>query len=98
MNVEPDELETALRRRAPADVAGRVERHAELVGAEAGRDVRMAVGVDVGIHAQRDARPRFARRGQPVDAVEFSRGFGVDRLDAEVDGLHQFSFESFRRR
>jgi len=92
MNMEPDEIEPLAPRGAPADVARRGEGHAELVGAQAGRNVRMAPGVDVGVHAQRDARPRFAGRRQAIDPVQFPFGFGVDRLHTEVDGLHQFSF------
>ena len=42
------------------ELARVVDRDAELVGLETGRDVGMAAGVDVGVDAHRDARPRLA--------------------------------------
>ena len=47
----------------------------------------MALGVDVRVDAQRDARPPAlgARRG--VDALELAVRLGVDRLEAQADRL-----------
>ena len=63
--------------------ARRVGRHAELVDLQAGRDVRVALGVDVRIDADGDAGDQAARRGNRFDALELARGFDVDRPQAE---------------
>ena len=63
-----------------------VDRHAELVRLEAGRNVRVALRVDVGIDAQRDARPRALRDGALIDAIELARRLDVDRQQAQRDG------------
>ena len=58
-----------------------VERHAELVDLEAGRNVRMALGVDVRVDADRDARRRVpAARPIASSARQLAGRFDVDRL------------------
>ena len=45
--------------------------------------------VDVGVDADRDLGARLALARDRVDAIELALRLGVDRLDAEVDGLRQ---------
>ena len=66
------------------------DRHAELVVAQAGRDVRMAAGVDVGIDAQRHAHARG--RGPTASWSRRSSSPGDSTLMActsSVDGAGQ---------
>ena len=90
VGVEADDLEPVGAReargrcRATASIGD-----AELVGLQAGRDVRMAPRVDVGVHPQRDARARLPLARQHVDPLELPFRLGVDRPDAEVDRLRQ---------
>ncbi len=89
VRVEADDLEARTILHALAQVAGLGDRHAELVGLEASRDVGMAASVDVGIDADGDARARLAGAGDGVDALELALRLGVDRLHAQVDRLRQ---------
>ena len=61
------------------------DRHAELVAAHPGRDVRMAPGVDVGVHPQRHAGAAALADRLGVDALQLAARFGVDGLEAEGD-------------
>ena len=63
-----------------------VERDAELVDPEAGRDVRVALRVDVGIDAERDACGRAEPRRDRFDARELADRLDVDRLEAQRHG------------
>ena len=67
-------------------VARLLERNTELVDVEARGDVRMGAGVDVGIHPQRDPCAHTPRLGRTIDALELACGFGVDGLEAELNG------------
>ena len=98
VDVQADDLQSVAPDRAAADVAHGVQRDAELVGLRPGRNVRVAAGVDVGVHAQRDARARLPLARQEVDALELPFRLGVDRLDAEVDRLRELRRASCRRR
>jgi hypothetical protein len=67
-----------------------VGRDAELVDAQARRDVRMAAGVDVRVQPDGDS-------GHAADAGrdffytrQLARGFDVDRLDTDLDGAFEF--------
>ena len=78
------------RERTPAPdrlqhVARLVERHAELVDLEAGRNVRMALRVDVGVDAHRHTCRPPEPRCDRLDAGELPRRLDVDRLHAERD-------------
>ena len=54
------------RRSSTSSARASLDRHAELVALQPGRDVRMALGVDVGVDAQRDPRrPALARARSP---------------------------------
>ena len=89
VRVEADDLDAGTVAHPPAQIARLGDRDAELVGLETGRDVGMAARVDVGIDADGDARPRLPLARDRVDAIELALRLGVDRLDAEVDGLGQ---------
>ena len=55
-------------------------RHAELVGLESGRDVRMAPRVDVGVDAERHrATVRRMALGERIETIELARRLDVDR-------------------
>ena len=45
-----------------------------------------------GIDPQGHAGARLAREGQAVDALELPLRLGVDRLDAQIDRLHELGF------
>ena len=67
--------------------------HAELVDVETGRDMRMGAGVDIGIHAHRDSGTDTSCLRGPIDSLQLSRRFGVDRLEVELNG----AFDLIRR-
>ena len=71
------------RRQQHPDVVGR---NAELVDLQAGGNVRMAFRVDVGVHANGDARDAAHSRGNGFDARELARRLDVDRFEIERDG------------
>ena len=83
MNVDGDELERGTPGQAGEQPVGLVERHAELVDLEAGRNMRMAPGVDVGVDANRHARHEPRPHRQRLDALELAGRFDVDRLQPE---------------
>ena len=89
VGVEADDLDAGAIAHSQAQVARLVDRDAELVGLEAGRNVRMAARVDVRVDADGDAGARLALARDRVDAFELALRLRVDRLDAEVDGLRQ---------
>ena len=68
----------------------RLDRHAELVRLEAGRDVRMAPGVDVGVDAQGDPGDDAAVGGEPGQPVQLPGRLDVDGQQAERDGAVEF--------
>ena len=75
-----------------------VERQAELVDLQAGGDVRMAAGIDVGVHADRHAGDRAEPRGDRFDARQLAGRFDVDRLQPERDGAFELRRATCRRR
>ena len=85
VDVHADRLEPLLARVLAIDLARLLEGHAELVGLETRRNVRVALRVDVGIHAERDARRRALGPGARGDAIELARRLGVDGFQAERD-------------
>ena len=89
VDVQPHRLEPRLSGVIAIELPHLLERHAELVRLEPRGDVRVALGVDVRIHAQRDPHRRRQRHGARGDAVELSRRLGVDRLHAQRHGAVQ---------
>ncbi len=70
-----------------AHLARIFDRHAELVVLAAGRNVRMAARIDVGVHPDRDPGAASARAdAMRVDALDLPFRFGVDAAEAELDG------------
>src|SRR5215510_14182199 len=90
--MQADNLDSVARPEAPREIPDDIDWHAELVRLEAGRDVRMAASVDVGIHPQRDTRARAPLPGESIDAIQLPFRFRIDRLDAEIDRLRQFTW------
>jgi hypothetical protein len=90
VRVQADDLEAGSAAHAVDEIAGLVDRHAELVGLEAGGDVGMAAGVDVRVDADRHLGARLPFPGDRVEPFQLSRGLGVDRPHAELHGLRQF--------
>ena len=89
VRVEADDLESGASAETTADVANRVHRDTEFVRIPAGRDVRVAAGIDVRIHPQRHARACLALARQQIDPLELPFRFGVYGFDAEIDRLRQ---------
>ena len=58
----------------------------------------MALRVDVGIDAQRDARRGALRDRALIDAIELARRFDVDRQQPERHGAIDLGARSCRRR
>jgi hypothetical protein len=72
VDVHADEGERLVRQPVAIDGRRLLQGDAELVGAEPGRDVRVAAGVDVGIDPQRHAgAPSEGPRGRR-DAIELA--------------------------
>ena len=80
------------------DGARLLQRHAELVGLQAGRDVGMALRVDVRIDAQRDARDAPLRARDRGNPIELAGRLGVDRADACARSRTRARRASSRRR
>ena len=66
-----------------------VERNPELVDLEPGRNVRMALRIDVGVDAQRHARHQPQPRGDRFDATKLPHRLDVDRLETERHGAFE---------
>ena len=90
VHVDPDRHQPAAAGHVADQAAGHGNRHTELVVAQAGRDVRMALRVDVGIDPQRDAGGHAVRRRQLVEALELARRLDVDGVHVEGHGAGQF--------
>src|SRR5688572_23940819 len=69
----------------PIDRARVVQRHAELVGLQPRRDVRMALGIDIWVDAEGDAGLAALRGGDCRDAIQLAGRLRVDRADAVRD-------------
>ena len=83
MDVEPGEAEPAAAG-GVADHRPRVaDRDPELVPAQAGGDVGMAVGGDVRVDAEGDARGGLPPPGRGRDPLQLAGRFRVDRLDPQ---------------
>ena len=89
MDVEANDLDPPRGHELLADGLHRGDRHTKLVGLESRRNVRMTLGVDVRIYPQGDAGADLAGDGEPIDPFDLTGGLGVDRHDAEIDGLGQ---------
>src|SRR5687768_697711 len=87
MNVDTDEAKGVHTSPLPIDGPGILQRDAELVAAQPGGDVRMALRVDVRVDAERDAGGAAGGAGTRRDAIELARGFGVDRAHVLRDGV-----------
>ena len=98
MDVDADEPQARQRAALAVDRARVLQRHAELVALEAGGDVRVALRVDVGVDAQRDARDAAQAARQLRDAIELAGRLRVDRADALGDGAARARRASCRRR
>ena len=98
VNVHADEPEA--RDAAPLAIDGArvLQRDAELVAAQSGRDIRMALRVDVRVHAQRDARHAAGGPRASGDAIELAGGLRVDRAHVLRDRVLQLVTRSCRRR
>src|SRR3954470_22722455 len=89
VRMQANNLETGLAACLATELTGRLDRHAELVRLQAGGDVRMASRVHVRIDPYRNLRSRLPGAGDRIDAIQLTFGFDVDRLDAEIDCLHE---------
>ena len=69
---------------------GLLERHAELVDVQPGRDVGMRAGVDIRVDAHGNPRTLPSRLRGAIDALQLARRLGVDRLQAELHGPLDF--------
>jgi hypothetical protein len=83
--VDADEPQRGGGEPVAVDGSGVLQRDAELVGLQAGGDVRMALRVDVRVHAERHARLPPERACDLGDAIELSGRLGVDRADVGAD-------------
>ena len=92
MAVDPDHVEIRHRRGLRVGRAGIGESHAELVRLEARGNIRMRLGVDVGIHAQRHRRLLARRLGDFVQRMQFGNRFDVKAFHAGIE-----CFAHFRR-
>ncbi len=86
VNVQADRRQTRLAGVLAVEGPHLVERHAELVGLQPRGDMRVAPGVDVGVHAHRHAHRRVEGACPGGDPIELAGRLGVDRLHAERDG------------
>ena len=84
--VQSDDLHAAPAAHAQAHLAGVGDGHAELVALQAGRDVRMALRVDVRVDAHGDAGLDAAGRGDGVDPLDLPFRLGIDAAQPEADG------------
>ena len=69
---------------------GLVDGDAEFVVAQAGGDVGVGLGIDVGVDAQRDRRDVAADGGDGFDAVDFGQALDVEAFDAGFEGVADF--------
>ena len=85
--VQADDLDAFETARARDSSATSSIGDAELVALQAGRDMRMAPGVDVRVHPKGDLRPRLPLARQRVDPLHLARRLHVDRSNAQLDRL-----------
>ncbi len=82
-----------LQQRAQGDgthqLACRISRHTELVDLETGRDMGMALRVDVRVDADGDADWTADPCGDRLDTIQLSGRFDVDRLQPERNGAFE---------
>ena len=90
MNADSGWLDPFMLRRAAIDGAGAVNVDAEFVLAQAGGDVRVSFGEDVGIDAQCDAGALLQFRGALGEQVEFAFALDVEEQDARAQGEIDF--------
>jgi len=62
------------------------ESDAELIGFQAGGDVRVTERIDIGIDAERDGRVARLRAGEGRDAIELAGRLLIDDADPRRDG------------
>ena len=72
-------------RKTKVDVTGRFDVNSELVLAQAGRDIGMSSGVDIGVHAKCDGRALAHFSGDTRDAVDFRFRLAVEAVDILVE-------------
>ena len=82
--MDADRLQPRLRRHLAVQAARLLERNAELVDVQAGRDVRMRAGVDVRVDAHRHPGAHASRLRRAIDALQLACGLGVDRFEPEL--------------
>ena len=71
MAVDAGDTQVWQRVGSPVDLECLVDIDTELVVAQAGRDVRVRLGIDIGIDANRDRRELAALGRDAVEAFEF---------------------------
>ena len=83
VHMESDERQLPSRAGLAGDRPRRADGHAELVGAQPGRNVRMAVGRNVRIDPERHPRDGLPCTSHGGDPVQLAGRFRVDRLDPQ---------------
>ena len=87
--VDADHLDRRQLRRARERATRVSVGDAELVGAQARRDVGMRLRIDVGVDAQADARPPAGGLSDDAQQLELADAFDVEAEDAERErALH----------
>mmetsp|Transcript_23623 Transcript_23623/g.41909 ORF Transcript_23623/g.41909 Transcript_23623/m.41909 type:complete len:244 (+) Transcript_23623:4247-4978(+) len=86
MHIDADHIEVFHRTRHGIDFAGAGDRNTEFVFGFTGGDFGMGLGVDIGVHADRDGGncAHFARN--PVQHFHLRFGFNVELTDAARQG------------
>ncbi len=85
MAVDADRLQVRQRRGGAVGRQRVVKGDPEFVGLQTGGDVRVGLGVDVRVHAQRNARHLADRACHLVQAVQLGNRFDVEAQDAVLE-------------
>ncbi len=89
MAVDTDDLDILQGSSAPIQRQRLVQSDAKFVLLEPGGDVRMSLRIDIGIGADRDARPLAHRARHLLEPLEFFRRFEVEAQDVGSErGAH----------
>ena len=86
VQMETHELKPVTCRYLSADGESLVERHAELVRPATSRNIRVADGINIGIHPERDTGTPAVGAGQSIDTLELARRLRIDSVDAQGHG------------
>ena len=89
VRVQADDLQVRALHDVRDQGARGLDGHAELGAVMAGRDVRMAERIHVGIDPHRHARAGPVGRGHGFDPLDLARRLRVDRLHAQLDSQGQ---------